>query len=181
MSEKKQTAAPQTVAPMTDTGEAAPKKRRRKYLVIVAEAPETRLAAYYAARRAKHSKGEVALLYVVEPPDFSHWTAVSDAMRAEELEKGEALLDAFAAEIAEVWDGAPQKLLREGRRIEEVRKVIESDPDIAILALGAADSEEGPGPLVAELAARPAWLGKRPVPVIVVPGSMTREELRGLS
>lgn len=157
------------------------RKRFRKYLVVVAEAPETRIAAYYAARRAKHSKGQVALLYVVEPPDFTHWAAVTEAVRAEAWEKGEALLAEFTAEVEAEWGEKPEAMIREGLRAEEIKKAIEDDPDIAILILGAAEGEEGPGPLVSALAGRPDYLARRRIPVVVVPGGMTKEEMHGLA
>jgi len=155
--------------------------RRRKYLVIITEDSETRIAAYFAARRAKHSDGSVVLLHIVEPPDFAHWSSVSDAIRAEAYEKGQAILDEAEAEIADELTRPTEKVIREGRRIEETKKAIAEDPDIAVLVLGAAMGEKGSGPLVAALASRPDYLQARTVPVLVVPGNMTREEARVLA
>jgi hypothetical protein len=64
---------------------------------------------------------------------------------------------------------------------EEIRKLIEEDPLISILFLGASAEANGPGPLVAALAKNPAYLSARPIPVTVVPGAMTRDELRRLA
>ena len=52
---------------------------------------------------------------------------------------------------------------------------IKDDPEIGVLVLGAASEGDGPGPLVSQLAGRMA--GKMKVPVTVVPGGMTREEI----
>ena len=41
----------------------------RVFLVVVDESEEYRIAVHYAARRAAHTGGRVALLYVIEPAD----------------------------------------------------------------------------------------------------------------
>jgi hypothetical protein len=102
-------------------------------------------------------------------------------MRAEAQEKAEGLLHEFAAEVKAQSGEAPEETIREGALADEIRKLIEDDSAIAILFLGSSVEASGPGPLVAALAQKPAYLGGRPIPVTVVPGSMTRDELRRLS
>lgn len=163
-------------------GESAPEQDRRlKFLLLAHDCPEARLAAYFAARRARHSNARVILLHVVEPPEYGHWATVAETMREEALERAEALTAEFAAIIEAEWGERPETLICEGRMVEEIKKLIETDPEIAILFLGAATDAAGPGPLVAALAHRPSYLGARPIPVTVVPGSVTREDLRRLS
>lgn len=58
-------------------------------------------------------------------------------------------------------------------------KLIESDPAIRILVLAAAPGPAGPGPLVTALAGQMA--GNMRVPVTVVPGSLTSEEIDELT
>ena len=48
-----------------------------------------------------------------------------------------------------------------------------------IIVLGAGVSNEGPGPLVTQLVARQG--GSLPVPVTIVPGSMTKESIVAVS
>jgi hypothetical protein len=59
-------------------------------------------------------------------------------------------------------------------------KLIEDDEDIAIVALGAASDSKGPGPLVASLAAG-SNAGQFPVPITVVPGSLTLADIRAMA
>ncbi|MEQ8178318.1 MAG: universal stress protein [Amphiplicatus sp.] len=158
-----------------------PADSRLKFLLIAHDCPEARLAAYFAARRARHSNARVTLLHVVEPPEFGHWASVAETMREEAMDQAEASVAEFAAIIEAEWGERPEAVIREGRMIEEIRKLIEEDPDIAILFLGAATDAAGPGPLVTALAHKPSYLGSRPIPVTVVPGSVTREDLRRLS
>ncbi|MBI1364524.1 MAG: universal stress protein [Alphaproteobacteria bacterium] len=154
---------------------------RLKFLLIAEDCPEARLAAFFASRRAKRSNAAVTLLHVVEPPEFGQWAAVAETMRAEAYEHAEAVLSEFAAIVEAEWGERPEKIIREGALAEEIRKLIDEDSRIAILFLGASTSAEGPGPLVSALANRPAYLSARPIPVTVVPGSITREELRKIS
>ncbi|MEZ5893911.1 MAG: universal stress protein [Parvularculaceae bacterium] len=154
---------------------------RIKFLVIASEAPEARLAAFFAGRRARRSNARIALLAVMEPPEFGHWASVAETMRAEALEKAEALLHEFAAEVKAQSGEAPEEIVREGAIADEIKKLIEEDPAISILFLGASAEASGPGPLVSSLAQKPAYLGARPIPVTVVPGAMTRDELRRLA
>ncbi|HPE31191.1 MAG TPA: universal stress protein, partial [Parvularculaceae bacterium] len=63
---------------------------RLKLLLVAHDCPEARLAAYFAARRARHSNAAVVLLHVVEPPEFGHWATVAETMRAEAYEQAEA-------------------------------------------------------------------------------------------
>ena len=154
---------------------------RIKFLVIATDCPEARLAAFFSGRRAKRSEARVVLLHVIEPPEFGHWATVAETMRAEAMEQAEAVLREFAAEVKAQSGEDPEEIIREGEVVDEIRKLIEEDPRIAFLFLGSSTEPSGPGPLVSALAHKPAYLGAREIPVVVVPGSVTREELRKLS
>lgn len=154
---------------------------RIKFLVIASEAPEAMLTAFFAGRRARRSNARIVLLAIVEPPEFGHWATVAETMRAEAQEKAESLLNEFSAEVKAQSGEDPEALIREGQMAEEIRKLIDEDPLISILFLGASTETEGPGPLVASIAKKPAYLGARPIPVTIVPGAMTRDELRRLA
>lgn len=166
---------------MSDSAPAPAADTRVKFLVIASPAPEALLAAFFAGRRAKRSHARVVLLAVMEPPEFGHWAAVAETMRAEARDKAEALLRDFAAEVKAQSGEDPEEVIREGMIVDEIRKLIEQDPLISILVLGASAEASGPGPLVSALAHKPAYLGARPIPVTVVPGAMTRDELRRLA
>ncbi len=161
--------------------EETPVDERIKFLVIASDCPEARLAAFFAGRRAKRSNARVTLLHVIEPPEFGHWATVAETMRAEAEETAEAILHEFSAEVKAQSGEAPEEIMREGVVVDEIRKLIDEDPLITILFLGASTEAKGPGPLVSALAHKPAYLGARPIPVTVVPGSVTRDELRKLS
>ena len=100
-------------------------------------------------------------------------------MRAEALEQARATLAKFAARARDFANLDPEMVIREGRRAEEIRKLIEADEDIAILVLAAGESSEGPGPLVTAIAARGS--GTFPVPITIVPATLSEEELDAIA
>jgi len=72
----------------------------------------------------------------------------------------------------------PEIVIREGSATEQINAVIEEDRDIAILVLAASSAKEGPGPLVSSIAGRGATF---PIPVTVLPDTLTDEELDALA
>src|SRR2546421_9336881 len=55
----------------------------RVFLVVVDESEEYRVAVHYAARRAAHTGGRLAFLYVIEPAEMQQWMAIEELARAE--------------------------------------------------------------------------------------------------
>ncbi|WEX09469.1 universal stress protein [Chelativorans sp. AA-79] len=151
---------------------------KRKFLAIVDETPECDRAVAYASRRAKSTNGLVVLLFVVEPGDFQHWLGVEQIMREEATSSAQAALNAYASKIRESVGIEPELVVREGKTVEEIHKLIEEDQDIAILVLGAGGAKEGPGPLVSSIAGKGAAF---PIPVTVVPHSLSDEEIESLA
>jgi nucleotide-binding universal stress UspA family protein len=155
---------------------------KRKFLVIVDESPEGETALFYAARRALRTGGKLALLFVIEPPEMTHWLGVEEAFREEQHNKARAVFRLRSRKLKN-WgfeDMAPEEIIREGQKAEEIVKLIEEDEDFGVLVLGASTDPAGPGPLVSSLAAG-AKAGTFAIPVTIVPGNLTLEELAGLA
>jgi hypothetical protein len=74
---------------------------------------------------------------------------------------------------------APEEIVREGMKAEEINKLIEEDEDIGVLVLGASKDPSGPGPLVSTLVGR--YAGTFAVPITVVPGCLGIEEILALA
>lgn len=147
----------------------------KRFLVVVDQTPECMKALRFAAQRAKNAGRGVAMLYVLEPGDFQHWAMVADAMRADAIAAAEERLTALAEEVKALTGETPVYAIREGVKRDQVLAHIRETPEISLLVLGAGTEGEGPGPLVNSLAGQMA--GRMPVPVTVVPGSMTFEEI----
>ncbi|MEO3997698.1 universal stress protein [Mesorhizobium sp. CAU 1732] len=151
---------------------------RRKFLAVVDETPESERAIAYAARRAQSTGGVVVLLFVIESGDFQHWLGVEQIMREEANATANAALNVHAATVRERVGIEPELVVREGSPTEEIHKLIEEDQDIAILVLAAGGAKEGPGPLVSAVAGKGAAF---PIPVTVVPMSLSDEEIESLA
>jgi len=151
---------------------------RRKFLAIADDTPECERAIAYASRRAQSTGGVLVLLYVIEPGDFQHWLGVEQIMREEATATANGALNARASVVRETVGIEPELVVREGTPTEEIHKLIEDDQDIAILVLAAGGSKEGPGPLVTAVAGKGAAF---PIPVTVVPMSLSDEEIESLA
>jgi nucleotide-binding universal stress UspA family protein len=154
---------------------AAPKSSGRVFLVVVDNSPELGVALRYACVRAKKTGGRVALLYVMEPADFQQWAGVNELMREEARQEAEQTLQKMAADVQKLSAAMPVLYVREGERRDELLKLIDEEPTISILVLGAATGPRGPGPLVSALTSK--FVGKLRVPVTIVPGNLSLEDV----
>jgi nucleotide-binding universal stress UspA family protein len=155
---------------------------KRKFLVIVDDSPEGETALYYAARRAVRTGGGLALLFVIQPPKMIHWLGVGEAFREEQFNKARAVFRLVSRKLKSwgIEDLAPEEIIREGQKADEIVKLIEEDQDFGVLILGASTDPDGPGPLVSSLAAG-TKAGTFPIPITIVPGDLTLEEIAGLA
>ena len=164
-------AADETPAP-ADTSD-------RVFLVVVDETEEMKVALRFACLRARRTGGRVALLYVIEPAEFQHWMAVGDLMREEARSEGEQLLQRLAGQVNELVGTIPVLYVREGKVRDELFKLLDEEPRISVLVLGANTGSRGPGPLVSALTGK--MIGKLRVPITVVPGNLGDEEIDKVS
>ena len=149
--------------------------RERVFLVVADDSDEMRGALHFACRRAKTSGGRIALLHVQEPADFQHWMAVEEIMREEKREAAEELMQVLSAEVLE-WSGKmPSFYLRDGDRREELVKLLDEEPSISILVLGASIGRGGPGPIIDHILSRGA--SQLHIPITLVPGSLSDEDI----
>ncbi len=156
---------------------------KRKFLVVVDETPECESALAFAASRAQRTHGQLALLYVIEPGvEFQHWLGIEEVAREEGLNKAKAVFRLFGRKLKTMgFDSLePEEIVREGMKDEEITKLIEEDGDIGVLVLGASKDPSGPGPLVSTLAGG-RLVGTFPVPITVVPGHLSIEEILALA
>ena len=161
----------------SEQGEAAATAHpgERIFLVVVDQTEEMETALYFACRRAYRTGGRVAMLYVIEPPEFQHWLGVERVMEDEAREEAEQTLQTMAERVHSIVGKMPVLHVRQGPRREELMALIDEDPAISVLVLGTATDKEDPGPLVNYLIGQMS--GKMRLPVILVPGLLSREEI----
>jgi nucleotide-binding universal stress UspA family protein len=152
---------------------------KAKFLVVIDDTPECDRAVYFASRRAARVAVTVVMLRVIETHDHGQqWLGVADIMRAEAHEEANAMLAKFAARSNGIAGITPECVIREGNVAEEILNLIEEDEDIAVLVLAAAADSEGPGPLVTSLS---KTAGSFPIPIAIVPGQLSDEDLDAMS
>jgi nucleotide-binding universal stress UspA family protein len=151
------------------------KRADRVFLVVVDETEEMKVALRFACRRARNTGGRVALLFVIEPADFQHWMAVEDLMREEARTEGEQLLQRLAGQVNELVGSMPVLYVREGKVRDELMALLDEEPSISIMVLGANTGSRGPGPLVSALTGK--MVGKLRVPITIVPGNLDNETI----
>ena len=147
----------------------------RVFLVVVDDTAELKLAIRYACLRAKKTSGRVAMLHVTAREDMQEWIGVSRLIKEESRQQAEALMQKMAAEVQKLSGAMPVLFFREGDRRDEVMKLIDEEPSISILVLGASTGPKGPGPLVKALTSK--YVGKLRVPVTIIPGQLTTDDI----
>jgi hypothetical protein len=147
----------------------------RVFLIVIDDTPELKSAIRYACLRARKTAGRVAMLHVSVPESAQEWIGVSRLIKEESRQQAEALMQKMAAEVQKLSGAMPVLYFREGERREVVMKLIDEEPSISILVLGAATGPKGPGPLVQALTSK--YVGKLRVPFTIVPGNLTADDI----
>jgi nucleotide-binding universal stress UspA family protein len=155
------------------------KAPERTFLLVVDESEEFSNAMRFAWQRANKTGGRVALLYVIQRAEFQHWLGVGKLMEEERRQEAEELLNVVSATVQAKTGKMPLIFLREGKLDEEVIKLVDEEASISVLVLGASISDEGPGTLVSHITGK--FAGRLRVPVTIVPGNLTPEEIDAIT
>jgi nucleotide-binding universal stress UspA family protein len=163
-----------------DTDERPAEEESRTFLCVVDETDELHQALRFACRRAKHTGGRVALLYVIEPAEFQHWMAIGNLMAEERREEAEEMIQVVSSVVQKLSGSMPVIYIREGKLTDELMELIEKESGISVLVIGAATGSggEGPGRLVSYVIKR---IGKLPIPVTIVPGGLSDKDIDAIS
>ncbi|WP_380057853.1 universal stress protein [Falsihalocynthiibacter sp. SS001] len=150
----------------------------RKFLVVLDDSRECLNAMRFAAMRAANTGAGVEILSVIPPDEFNHWIGVADIMRAEARERIEVHFEVFAKWMRDRQRVDPKLVIREGEPLPEILAQVREDPEIGVLVLGAGTGSGGPGPLVTALSKS---AGTLPVPITIVPGDLSKEQLEAIT
>jgi nucleotide-binding universal stress UspA family protein len=150
----------------------------RTFLCVVDESEELHHALRYACRRAKNTGGRVALLYAIEPVEFQHWMAVGHLMAEERREQAEEMLQVVSTVVQKLSGATPVVFIREGPLPEQLMQLLDSEPDLSVLVLGASSGTEGPGRVITHVMKR---VGRLPIPVTIVPGGLSDDQIDAIS
>ena len=145
-----------------------------KFLIIADETPEFMKVLRLASKRAEKVGGSILLLHIIPPADFQHWTSVKDIMEEEAMEEAREQVAIHAHEIKRISGLDAETVIRKGKSEDVISEIIAEDHDIHLLVLGA-EVDGDPGPLISSF--REVLLNVLHMPVLVVPGNMTDEEI----
>lgn len=163
----------------SEAGREVIRPEDRIFLCVVDSTAECHKAIYFSVRRCLRAGGKLALLYCMEPAEFQHWMSVEEKMREEAREEAEGFLQQYALRVQE-WSGrTPILYVREGQPAEVIQELIGEEPRISILVLGAGTDRKGPGPLVSSIGGKMS--GQFPIPITIVPGNLTEEQIDALT
>ena len=95
-------------------------------------------------------------------------------MREQAREGIEAHFKVFAKWMRDGNKIKPELIIREGKPVKEISNYSKDGPEVGILVLGAGNDNIGPGPLVSKLSKSS---GSFPMPVTIVPGNLSKEQL----
>ena len=150
----------------------------RKFLVVLDDSRECLNAMRFAAMRAANTGGGVEILSVIPPDEFNHWIGVGDIMREEARERIHAHFEVFAKWMRDKQGVDPELVIREGDAVEQILAQCNDDEEVGVLVLGASSDKKGPGPLVSQMARSS---GSLPIPITIVPGDLTKEQLEAIT
>ena len=153
-------------------------KREPVFLVVVDDSEEMHQALQFACGRAKAVGGKVALMYCIAPAEFEYWAGVGELMRQEAREAAEEKMTIHAEYAKGLTGEIPVLFVREGDTSDELLVLIDEEPSISLLVLGADTQSETSGPLISFLTSRGASLCR--VPITIVPGNLSDEQLDAL-
>src|SRR5690606_110605 len=153
----------------------------RKFLVVVDDSPELGAALAYASRRARSTGGHVVLLRALPGGSDEHWSGVRDEIRRQQREEAASLLTRLGEKVAETSGAPPGLLIEEGGPQAAICKAVGDAADIRILIRAAGANGRGPGPLISAVLKQGAAFTGRKLPVAIVPGELTDEEIQDLA
>ena len=148
----------------------------RKFLVVVDNTPEHKVALRFATRRAQHTGGRVTLMCPAQLPDFQQWRGVEEIMRDEAHAEAENMLYEAAKLVNELSGILPELVIPYGLATDCLFDLLRGDKDISILVLASGTGKEGPGPLVSMFST-----AVQAIPVTIVPGNITNEQIDALA
>ncbi len=162
-----------------DTNEEVKTLPERTFLCVVDETDEFAPTLRFVCQRAIKTGGRIALLYIIQPAEFQHWLGVGDLMKQENREEAEEMVQVLADVVQRRTGKMPIIYIREGKPHEVLLNLIQEEESLSVLVLGASSVEEGPGPIISHVVNKMA--GKFSLPITIVPGGMSDEEIDAIT
>ncbi|MFP6778815.1 MAG: universal stress protein [Alphaproteobacteria bacterium] len=150
-----------------------------KFLVCVDSSDECKAALRFACMRAKNSKGEVAILYVIEPNDMQHFAGVEKVMEREAEEEANRVLADLKKETFNEFSIEIETIISYGVKYNKIVDLINEDKTISILVLGAAPEGKGTNDLINKFSTE--LTSSIHIPLTIVPGNLSKIEIEKIT
>ena len=148
-------------------------------LICVSDAQESAIALQFGCLRAKRRGHRITILHVLEPTEFQGLAAITDAIREEREEEADDLLKNMEQLAGEYGIKHPGLMIREDSLSDGILSAIEENPNINMIML-AIHPESHRGPKL--MAALTEELGDTiKVPIMMIPGNLSAEQIESLS
>jgi len=89
------------------------------------------------------------------------------------------MMQRFAEEVVKLSGKTPVIFIRPGVSRDALLQLIDEEPSISILLLAAGDTRGGPGPLIQALTGK--YSARLTIPLTIVPGTLTDDEIDALT
>lgn len=146
-----------------------------KYLVCVDHTDVSRSALRFACSKARKRNIRIDVLHVMPPVDGQLVGAVADKMRQEQRADAEKLLQSLAHEAVGEFGITPSLLIREGIPADQILAQTQEDYFTNMLVLGVSPQSSGRRKVINTLTNY--YADKLHIPIMLVPGNMTDEEM----
>ena len=150
-----------------------------KFLVCVDSSDECKAALRFACMRAKNSKGEVCILYVIEPNDMQHFAGVEKVMEREAEEEANRVLMDLKKETFNEFSIDIETIISYGVKYTKIVDLINEDKTISILVLGAAPEGKGSNDLINKFST--GLTSSIHIPLTIVPGNLSKDEIEKIT
>lgn len=150
-----------------------------RYLVCVANSDVSRKALHFASIKAKKRGILLDILHVLPKLDIHTLQGVADKMQQEQRAEGEALLQSMADEAHRLSGITPTLIIREGNPAEEILAQTQEDYFTNMLVLGVSPGSNSGRRVISWLANHSGT--KLLIPMMLVPGNLTAEQMENLA
>ena len=150
-----------------------------KFLVCVDSSEECKTALKFACMRSRNSKGQVCILYIIEPKDMQHFAGVVKLMEKEAEEEANRVIAQLKEDTMNEFNIEIETIVSYGNKYNKIVDLINEDKTISILVLGAAPEGKGTNDLINTFSAD--LTRSIHIPLTIVPGNLSKEELEKIT
>ena len=155
--------------------------KKSKLMLCIEDSAHSRVALKYAASKAKNQGFALELIHVINPSEYNTSTlfGAGEKIRDERRGEVEKIMKSFAADAQKFYGITPSCIIREGVLAVEIVKAINEDGNFNMLVLGKAAVDLKPKDIISQLTSELAT--KIMIPMIIVPGSLTDQQIEELA